>query len=386
MIRKSDSFVNATQILRAAGLPKPARTKVLDRQVARGVHEKVQGGYAGSQGTWVPLDTAKELARTYGILNECLPLFDYDMASGTAELTSPPIKIRRTISKAIGSDLESSGGNHIFFPQKTKGMGFNALDDDGIPRKRTIIHYGDYGESLATNRETRESKKTRRGYQDDDDEEEDVDFDERKKAGSSSQHYSRAVATVGHLVEGESPIRKCYVCGVTETPQWRRGPSGKRTLCNACGVKWSTGRLKLNASPGSPFPFTTTDTDQGVSSDGTTGFEEIEVGSTAWKLQIEVARLKSKLREVQRNHKRLNKLLSEITRADRQIDRSYRSIISSAKRSNPQDWSPLKNDGDLFHKDIVVPTEVHFGNETEQDRVVERSLIENFKSAVSHSL
>jgi hypothetical protein len=32
MIRKGDQFVNATQILRAAGLPKPARTKVLERE------------------------------------------------------------------------------------------------------------------------------------------------------------------------------------------------------------------------------------------------------------------------------------------------------------------------------------------------------------------
>jgi len=33
--------------------------------------------------------------------------------------------------------------------------------------------------------------------------------------------------------------RKCEFCGTTETPMWRRGPTGKGTLCNACGVKWS---------------------------------------------------------------------------------------------------------------------------------------------------
>jgi hypothetical protein len=109
MIRKSDSFVNATQILRAAGLPKPARTKVLEREVARGVHEKVQGGYAGSQGTWVPMDSARRLATAYGIEKECGPLFDYDMTSGVAESISPPLKIRKTISKAMLSDDASSG-------------------------------------------------------------------------------------------------------------------------------------------------------------------------------------------------------------------------------------------------------------------------------------
>lgn len=25
----------------------------------------------------------------------------------------------------------------------------------------------------------------------------------------------------------------------TTSPQWRKGPQGKRTLCNACGLRWS---------------------------------------------------------------------------------------------------------------------------------------------------
>lgn len=32
------------------------------------------------------------------------------------------------------------------------------------------------------------------------------------------------------------PINKCHRCGTTETPEWRRGPNGVRTLCNACGL------------------------------------------------------------------------------------------------------------------------------------------------------
>lgn len=32
-------------------------------------------------------------------------------------------------------------------------------------------------------------------------------------------------------------IRACLQCGVVKTPQWRMGPRGKKTLCNACGVK-----------------------------------------------------------------------------------------------------------------------------------------------------
>ncbi|KAJ3193076.1 hypothetical protein HK101_005488 [Irineochytrium annulatum] len=31
----------------------------------------------------------------------------------------------------------------------------------------------------------------------------------------------------------------CQFCGVRKTGQWRRGPAGQRTLCNACGINWS---------------------------------------------------------------------------------------------------------------------------------------------------
>ncbi|CAL1384412.1 unnamed protein product [Linum trigynum] len=37
--------------------------------------------------------------------------------------------------------------------------------------------------------------------------------------------------------------RKCEHCGSEKTPQWRAGPSGAKTLCNACGVRFKSGRL-----------------------------------------------------------------------------------------------------------------------------------------------
>lgn len=36
--------------------------------------------------------------------------------------------------------------------------------------------------------------------------------------------------------------RSCELCGATQTPMWRRGPSGKGTVCNACGVRWASRR------------------------------------------------------------------------------------------------------------------------------------------------
>lgn len=33
--------------------------------------------------------------------------------------------------------------------------------------------------------------------------------------------------------------QQCSHCGLSDTPEWRRGPSGSRTLCNACGLFFS---------------------------------------------------------------------------------------------------------------------------------------------------
>lgn len=42
---------------------------------------------------------------------------------------------------------------------------------------------------------------------------------------------------------GSSIGRRCQHCGVDKTPQWRAGPTGPKTLCNACGVRYKSGRL-----------------------------------------------------------------------------------------------------------------------------------------------
>lgn len=50
MRRRSDGWINATHILKVADFDKPARTRILEREVQKGVHEKVQGGYGKYQG------------------------------------------------------------------------------------------------------------------------------------------------------------------------------------------------------------------------------------------------------------------------------------------------------------------------------------------------
>lgn len=63
MRRQSDNWVNATHILKAAALDKPARTRILERDVQKGHHEKVQGGYGKFQGTASTALSARARAR-----------------------------------------------------------------------------------------------------------------------------------------------------------------------------------------------------------------------------------------------------------------------------------------------------------------------------------
>ncbi|KAI3855358.1 hypothetical protein MKX03_025316 [Papaver bracteatum] len=48
---------------------------------------------------------------------------------------------------------------------------------------------------------------------------------------------------------------QCSHCGVQKTPQWRTGPLGAKTLCNACGVRFKSGRLLPEYRPASSPTF-----------------------------------------------------------------------------------------------------------------------------------
>lgn len=42
----------------------------------------------------------------------------------------------------------------------------------------------------------------------------------------------------------------CRNCSTHQTPQWRCGPEGPRTLCNACGVRYKKGLPLTNSWAG----------------------------------------------------------------------------------------------------------------------------------------
>ncbi|XP_056173564.1 uncharacterized protein LOC115690485 isoform X2 [Syzygium oleosum] len=48
---------------------------------------------------------------------------------------------------------------------------------------------------------------------------------------------------------GGGARQQCAHCASEKTPQWRAGPLGPKTLCNACGVRYKSGQLLLEYRP-----------------------------------------------------------------------------------------------------------------------------------------
>ena len=94
MRRRKDNWLNATQILKVANLPKGRRTKILEKEITTGEHEKIQGGYGKFQGTWVPHATAVDVCRRYGVYDVMRTFLEYGMDPSTSHvvLSNTPTK------------------------------------------------------------------------------------------------------------------------------------------------------------------------------------------------------------------------------------------------------------------------------------------------------
>ncbi|KAJ2688302.1 Transcription factor mbp1 [Coemansia spiralis] len=141
MLRRKDSYVNVTQILKCAQYDKPQRTRFLEREIHTGVHEKIQGGYGKYQGTWVPLSRAISLAQELNIYESLKPLFEYKPRPGDITPTAPRSLESMTKRKADGA---------VARPAKVKRRSKGALSD--------ILNQPDVGDSSQSRTATPQSQ------------------------------------------------------------------------------------------------------------------------------------------------------------------------------------------------------------------------------------
>lgn len=157
MRRRSDSWLNATQILKVAGVEKGKRTKVLEKEILNGEHEKVQGGYGKYQGTWVNYRRGVEFCRQYGVEELLRPLLEYDMgqdgmnAAGYGGMETPTKEQamaaqRKRLYTGVESRPMGQSSNGTFFKNisSTAANAVNAINKARFdsPAPRTISASG----------------------------------------------------------------------------------------------------------------------------------------------------------------------------------------------------------------------------------------------------
>ncbi|ESQ53469.1 hypothetical protein EUTSA_v10026110mg [Eutrema salsugineum] len=76
-------------------------------------------------------------------------------------------------------------------------------------------------------------------------------------AGKKERGRQKSETSSGVGAQQQQPRRCCSHCGVQKTPQWRIGPLGAKTLCNACGVRFKSGRLLPEYRPACSPTFST---------------------------------------------------------------------------------------------------------------------------------
>jgi hypothetical protein len=95
MRRRADDWINATHILKVADYDKPARTRILEREVQKGVHEKVQGGYGkyhGYRSRRVAIWRSATASCT-----RCAPSSTTSLATGARRLRRSMPRLRRIV-------------------------------------------------------------------------------------------------------------------------------------------------------------------------------------------------------------------------------------------------------------------------------------------------
>ncbi|GAA5881957.1 hypothetical protein JCM16303_003483 [Sporobolomyces ruberrimus] len=72
---------------------------------------------------------------------------------------------------------------------------------------------------------------------------------EEKEALSAMKRKREESVKPASSTKSNAP-RACANCGRTTSAEWRSGPTGPKTLCNACGLRWSKARSQAQAADG----------------------------------------------------------------------------------------------------------------------------------------
>ncbi|KKO98717.1 hypothetical protein THAR02_09177 [Trichoderma harzianum] len=149
---------------------------------------------------------------------------------------------------------------------------------------------------------------------------------------STKPPFTDGVMEVEKRQGSAAPPGRCHSCNRTDTPLWRRGPDGDRTLCNDCGLQYAKLERKHQLEASSPGP-------EPEERDAVDAAEKIWLESDMFRddaesplqqyldaMQEREARVAIEEREIKKNNLRRRKLAEEFAELQREL-----SILSTGK-------------------------------------------------------
>ncbi|CAN7060862.1 unnamed protein product [Brassica rapa subsp. trilocularis] len=193
-----------------------------------------------------PLDLLTSLSSEFthapraGLLRNPLPTLKQSSSSEVSSSSLPDVKLSTLFqSSSALSVLENAAAANgsVSFP--VKGTRSNLRKRPTPPTFRSLKSFA--------------SEMVQQFAPDDPDSETYLPFAKKKRQRKNKDQSS--VSDSPEQFNADGTIRMCTHCETTKTPQWREGPCGPKTLCNACGVRFRSGRLLPEYRPSSSPSF-----------------------------------------------------------------------------------------------------------------------------------
>lgn len=155
-------------------------------------------------------------------------------ASSTATTTTKLTQTNRSLSSLTTSCWTTAHNNH---PADTQLF---HSDDPPLLQVKQAFWLAD-SHLIFPKKETTKTNSNKKVKANDDDDDDEEEEEEEEEAKEEDTDIGKEVEVVQQQQQQQG--RRCSHCLSQRTPQWRAGPLGPKTLCNACGVRYKSGRL-----------------------------------------------------------------------------------------------------------------------------------------------
>ncbi|KAK7033261.1 hypothetical protein R3P38DRAFT_2921681 [Favolaschia claudopus] len=220
-------------------------------------------------------DMARRANEVVRLLEELRRMEGSPVSAGEGLANGAPVPVQRTAVDGEGGpgpmEVDSGGGGggsgHQRVPKRPwEEMNGGPAGDDDDGEEEVDELESDHQQPYPTPTDTKGSPPSVKQEGGRSTAEKDMELIRTKRASATGMTVGGVIGQTKNKYRKRSratPPGKCNSCNIRETPEWRRGPDGARTLCNACGLHYAKlvrKREKEAGTVGGPIPVIDMDT------------------------------------------------------------------------------------------------------------------------------